>query len=433
MVHARCKMTSMTTRPDGSEPTEKSGHGWRRHLHRGVLARWWSGQGALPTTVAGVELALVAIFLSIRVTDLVQLAISAPQGLEHSSRPSLDAAMMALFAGETLVLAVAIIRARCFFSTFWASVELFTGAAILLSQALFTTNADRVGTWVAWGFAIGVGTAVAVGIGYPHRWQTILGVALLICCYVVVSLPAGLAGGTAATVWSNAFAFIGFGIFARGAAGYLRRLGRDADTARKLAADAAAEAMFNRQRHLLHDQAGVLRQLGRPPADPRVEDLLRARAATAALQIRQWLIATPTLELQEPTTLIGIVQRVIEDAEDLAITASLDLAAGVTLDAETAEAVRSALSTVLDNVREHAHANEVVIHADLDPTGRWELSIRDDGVGFRHDWNNVGFGLGSQVKGNLERVGVQVEVQTAIGQGTCVVIGGQTVIAATTP
>ena len=422
----------MTARSGRSDSTGGSGRDGRGEYGGGVVARWWRGQGALPTTVAGVELALVAVFLCIRLTDLVQLGIATPEGLQRSSRPGLDAAAMVLFVAESVVLAVVIIRARKFFSAFWATVDLLTGAAIILAQPLFTTNADRVGTWVAWGYAIGVGSAVAVGIGYPHRWQTIGGVILLICCYLVVSLPAGLEHGSDGTVWSNAFAFIGFGIFGRAAAGYLRRLGRDADTARTLAADAAAEAMFNRQRHLLHDQAGVLRQLGRPAGDPRVEGLLRARAATAALQIRQWLIATPTLELQEPTTLIGIVQRVIEDAHDLAITASLDLAAGVALDAETAEAVRSAVATVLDNVREHARADEVLIHADLDRAGWWELTIRDDGVGFCHDWNTVGFGLGTQVRSNLERVGVQVQVQTAVGQGTCIVISGRTVTAAAT-
>src|SRR6195952_2052802 len=256
----------VTTRSGPRVSMEGSGVDGRVEYRGGVLARWWRGQGALPTTVAGVELALVAVFLSVRLTDLVQLGISVPEGLHRSSRPGLDGAAMALFVAESGVLAVVIIRARKFFSTFWATVELLTGAAIILAQPLFTTNADRVGTWVAWGYAIGVGSAVAVGIGYPHRWQTIAGVALLMSCYVVVSLPAGLDRGSAGTVWSNAFAFIGFGIFGRAAAGYLRRLGRDADTARKLAADAAAEAMFNRQRHLLHDQAGALRQLGRPAA-----------------------------------------------------------------------------------------------------------------------------------------------------------------------
>lgn len=423
-------MTFVTTSPNPPPPVADSGR--PDQPAAGVLARWWRGQGALPTTVAGVELALVAIFLLLRFTDLVQLAIAAPQGLQRSTRPGVDAAAMVLYVLESVVIAVVLIRNRRFFSTLWATVELLTASAIILSQPLFTTDIDRVGTWVAWGYAIGVGTSVAVGIGYPHRWQTVGGVVLLITCYLLVSLRAGAQFSSSGTVWSNGFGFIGFGIFGRSAAGYLRRLSRDADAARKLAADTAAEAMFNRQRNLLHDQAGVLRQLARPSDDPQVEDLLRARAASAALQIRQWLSATPTLDLHEPTTLIGITQRVIEDAHDLAITASLDLAAGVTLDPKSAEALRSAVATVLDNIREHARADEVLIHADLDPTGLWELSIRDDGIGFCHDWDTVGFGLGTQVKSNLERVGVQVIIETAVGEGTCVTIRGQAAGAAAT-
>ena len=390
----------------------------------GVLTRWWRGQGALPTTVAGVELALVAILLLVRLTDLIQLGISAPQGLQRSTRPGVDGAAMTLYVVESVVIAVVLIRAQRFFSTLWATVDLVVAVAVMLAQPLFTTDVDRVGTWVAWGYAIGVGTSMAVGIGYPHRWQTAAGVTVLMVSYFAVSLSAGWKFGSAGTVWSNGFGFIGFGIFGRGAAGYLRRLGRDGDAARRLAAEAAAEAMFNRQRNLLHDQAGVLRQLARPSDDPLVEDLLRARAATAALQIRQWLSATPTLDLHEPTTLIGVTQRVIEDAHDLAFTASLDLAAGVFLDPKTAEALRSAVATVLDNIREHAHAEEVLVHADVDSTGRWELSIRDDGIGFQHDWNTVGFGLGTQVRSNLARVGVSVRIDTAVGEGTCVTIIG---------
>lgn len=418
----------MTTSQHPPRPVEDSGRDPQRAA--GLFTRWWRGQGALPTTVAGVEVALVAIFLLVRLTDLVQLAIATPQGLHRSTRPGVDTAAMVLYVLESMVIAVALIRARRFLRTLWATVELLTAAAIILAQPLFTTDADRVGTWVAWGYAIGVGTSVAVGIGYPRRWQSAVGVTVLICCYLIVSLPAAARFGSSGTVWSNGFGFIGFGMFGRGAAGYLRRLGRDADAARKLAADTAAEAMFNRQRNLLHDQAGVLRQLARPSDDPLVQDLLRARAASAALQIRQWLSATPTVDLHEPTTLIGITQRVIADAHDLAITASLDLATGVTLDPRAAEALRGALTTVLDNVREHARAEEVLVHADVDSTGRWELSIRDDGIGFRHDWATVGFGLGQQVRNSLQRVGVQVRIESSVGEGTCVTISGHTAGAA---
>ena len=270
--------------------------GWPQ-AGRETLARWWSGQGALPTTLAGVELSLVAIFLLIRLTDVVQLSIATREGLLRSTRPALDAAIMVFYLAESVVVATVLIKARRYYSARWATVDLITAVFILLAQPLFTSPADRVGTWVAWGFAVSIGVSVGVGIGFPQRWQTAAGVAALSVSYLVVSLPAGAPAGSAATVWSNAFGYIGFGVFGRAAGGYLRRLGRDADTARQHAAEAAAEAMLNRQRHLLHDQAGVLRQLAHPETDPVVADLLRARAATAAVQIRQWLATTPTVDL----------------------------------------------------------------------------------------------------------------------------------------
>lgn len=85
--------------------------------------------------------------------------------------------------------------------------------------------------------------------------------------------------------------------------------------------------------------------------------------------------------------------------------------------------VGRALTTVLHNARRHAEAKTVFVHADcLD--GRWELSVRDDGIGFDPSTASFGFGLGTQVIEALQRLEIDVTIDSAPGEGTAVVMVG---------
>lgn len=66
-------------------------------------------------------------------------------------------------------------------------------------------------------------------------------------------------------------------------------------------------------------------------------------------------------------------------------------------------------------------AREVIVHANAEPTG-WELTIRDDGVGFDPRATRPGFGLPQQITAGLAAAGLRSVVGSQLGEGTCVVV-----------
>ncbi len=71
------------------------------------------------------------------------------------------------------------------------------------------------------------------------------------------------------------------------------------------------------------------------------------------------------------------------------------------------------------NVRQHAQAREVVIHAETEGNS-WEVCVRDDGIGFDPNTRPEGFGLSQQVYAAIASIGGQVEIESAPGEGTFV-------------
>ena len=393
---------------------------------QGTVGGWWSGVGALPTTVAGAETCLLLAFLGLRGTDVVQLLLATPTGLQESTAPAIDALLILGYLGQTAVLTVVLVRARRFLSTFWATVECTAGVLILLAEPLFTATTDRVGTWTAWGYGLSLCSAFGAGIGYPRRSQTLIAATALAGAYLLVSLPGSGALGTTGTVVSNVVAYFGFALFPRALASYLRRLAAAADDARDAAARAGRAAERDRQRRLLHDHETLMRLLADPSVDPALAELLRRQAISGANRVRSFLTAPPE-QATEPDgderPLTDLVRAVVSEFSDLPIEASIDLARGVLLPAADATAVCEALATLLHNVRRHAGARSVVVHADGDDDS-WEVTVRDDGVGFDPATTPLGFGLRDLVIGALAARGIAATVESAPGEGTAVVLTG---------
>jgi signal transduction histidine kinase len=371
---------------------------------------------------------LLLAFLGLRATDVVQLIVSMPVGLSRSTNATLDAAVALVYLVESIVITVAVLRARKYFSGLWAGVDTATGLLILSVQPFITTTADRVGSWTSWGFAVSVAMALGAGLGFPKRWQTLTAAALLAGVYLWVSLPGSGDNGVQATVFSNAVAYLGFALFPRALATYLRRLGSATDEARAAAVLAERDAERNRQRSLLHDHEAVLRLLAQPTLDPALAELLRAQAASGANRVRTFL-TSPFRELDVGALAQGhlpeVVRAVAADFGDLPVELAVDLAEGAVLDPATAEAVADAVRTLLHNVRRHAQAGAVTIHADL-VGERWELTVRDDGVGFDRATTRLGFGLRQLVTANLTAQGVEVALDSTPGVGTVAVLHGAT-------
>ena len=116
------------------------------------------------------------------------------------------------------------------------------------------------------------------------------------------------------------------------------------------------------------------------------------------------------------------IARALAGFEDLPLEQALDLGADVLLNPERDIAVEQAVSTILHNVRVHARASSVFVHADTDGK-HWEVMVRDDGVGFEAA-GSTGFGLGVQVTKCLADLGVATEIESEPGLGTTVTLRG---------
>lgn len=406
-----------------SAPLPQAGvPGWRS-----LLRRWRSGDGALPTTLAGAEIALLIGFIGLRVTDVVQLAVSLPTGLQRSTAPAIDSGFALVYLFQSATIITALVRARRYVSRTWVTIDVATVVVVLLGQFLFTAPGERVGTWTAWGYSVSVCAALGAGIGLKRRRDILIAAVLLAGAYLVVSLPAADQHGEAGTAWSNAVAYFAFAFFTRALASFLRRLGREADAARNAAEAAGREAERDRQRRLLHDHETVMRLLADPHPDPLIAQLVRRQAAAGANRVRSFLSGPSqtevTAKVRDLARLADIVQHVAADFADLPVDLAVDLVGDVVVDAAIAEALADALTTLLHNVRVHARATNVVIHADaVGP--QWEVTVRDDGVGFDPSRTPLGFGLREQVIGNLDRHGVSSRVESVPGEGTAVTLTG---------
>ncbi|WP_067798795.1 ATP-binding protein [Actinomadura formosensis] len=387
---------------------------------------------ALPTTPAGVELCAVAVFAGVRAVNLAQFAVASPVALRHATSPVLLLVVLGGYLAESVAVGAVVVGARAYRDRRWGWADTVTAGAVLLAQPLFTAASDRTGSWTAWGFACTLSSAVGAAVVFTRRRHIAAAVAVLAGCYLAATLP-GAADGAAATALGNAFAYAGFAVLARLLIGYLRRLAGDVERAREEAARAAAEAARlrerERQRLLLHDNISVLRLFAGGGVPEELDGPLRAQAMALANRVRAFLddpAADPPVDADAgDPPLVSVLRAAVGDYRDLPVEASVDLAGGVRLPEPAAGAVRAAVGTLLANVRVHADASNVVVHADADPAeGEWEVTVADDGRGFDPAATPRGFGLRVQVEQALAAHGIAVHVHSVPGDGTRVTLRG---------
>jgi hypothetical protein len=423
----------------------------------------WGGAGGLSTTAAGAELAVVIAFVSMRVGTLLEILPAAPSGLAAASRPALDVVLMSVALAESVALCAVAVRRRRYPSGWWAWGDVTVAMAVLLCEPWYLRSDDWVGTWTAWGGAFSVNAVFGAAIGFAARWQTAAATCAVVAAYAVPSVA--LSHAHASTAASNLVSYAVFAIAARSSATFIRRLGRDADHARERAEIAAGQAERDRHRLLLHDHATILRLLSEPGLEPGLVEALRRQAAAGAIRVRNFLDQPDGVPCPVPgaagardgsggaggrggtgghggsgqaadsgapgvpavpRNLAALVRYAGEGFSDLPIDYAVDLAAGVTVPAGVAGVLGEALATVLHNVRTHADAGHVVVHADAPPgTGCWEVSVRDDGRGFDQSRRPLGFGLRVQVTRALSEVAVESEIRSEPGAGTVVLLRGR--------
>ena len=387
-----------------------------------LRSRWRALGEPLETTLQGVELALVRAFSGLRLVNLVQLSLAVQGLLARSPRPALDLVLTAAFTLETIAVIGIGLRRRSlnYPRLVWADVTF--GVLVLAGQLLVSDPGNRLGTWDAWGYAVTLSCALLVGMTLP-TWQAVLATGVLSTAYLVVTLEGAHGQGQQWTAATNCLGYAAFALIGGATSGFLRRLGRDADNARALAAQAGAEAEMERHRRLLHDHAALLSMIGTNAGGDQLQDALRRQAAAAAHTVSSFLASSPTTAAEPSLWLAELLRQTTAQFPDLPITLNVDLAEQVHLTPTVARTISAAVATLLHNVRVHSSATSCTVHADASESGgAWEVSVRDDGVGFDTSSTLPGFGLARQVRAAAAEAGVAVSIDTAPGMGTMVTL-----------
>ncbi|WP_409484216.1 sensor histidine kinase [Arsenicicoccus dermatophilus] len=374
-----------------------------------------------------------------RLAVLAASCFSVSVGWAVTTNRVVYAALVVVTFGVTLALTVRLLVLRLMPARpCWITDALVVALAVL-GLGLVTPPADPrdPGVGLLWAAGLCGNACTTVGL-WARRRLDLLGAVVMIGTYLLVAF--GLNKAPAPLVLSNAAMWAGFTCATWVVASNWRALAREADTLRAVAVREAARAgelaALDRARLVVHDPAAILRMIADPDTPPESFSALRQQAATEAVRLRSFMSDTRTVPAPatvDPAydgcpgpgdpTLAGAVRAGVEGFADLPIELAVDLAEGVVLAPPVAEALTQAVATCLHNVREHAGAALVVVHADA-CRGGWEVTVRDDGRGFDVDRVVPGHGLRALVRDNLAAQGVRAHVASAPGEGCTVTMTG---------
>lgn len=398
------------------------------HARRFLRARGLDGR--LPTTADGVETAMVLVLSGLWMINITQLAIASHTAIERSSDPTFSWILQIAVVVRIMCWFVVVLLKRTVAVT-WAILGDVAFGVVILSLQTRSIPPSAYNSWEAWAYAITLPCAFWAGIGLARMWQSILAGSVCGTAYLMAVLPGALASGDPVTPVTNSAAYLAFAVLGHAGASYLRRLAADADVARLEAARNAGQLERDRHRVLLHDQATVLQLLSRGEHDPDLDLALRRQAAVGAAEIRVFMTGRRK-DRPGARDLAAVVRGAAAPFTDLPLTLNLELGDEVIMDPSVATALARAVATVLHNVRVHADAQSVVVHADS-VDQEWEVVVRDDGVGFDPELTALGFGLSEQVRRAMFELGCRVRIESAVGEGTTVTLGGDVHVSPRSP
>lgn len=375
-----------------------------------------------PSTQAA-ALRLVAIFIAgMRIATLVQMAPSLATAITTDSRHAATVAtwVVALVA-LTVPAVLVVLRGRPLGPA--AAVADVTIAVLLLLAGLWTVPVDlRQGTWLGFqaGYAICVACSLLTGATSRRLYLPLL--AALATATAIYQAPTVTGWSDVPDLLGNLLTILVLGPLAWTCTRMIIRIGAEADEARRLAADAARTEEERRARTAIHNGTAVLRLLVETGGDADQPAGLRQQAEIELSRMRAYLTGDP-LPAAGTTSLAAVVTASRAEFDDLPITVVAHLADEVELDRAVADDLAAALRSLLLNVRLHAGAREVVLHAEEHEDGDgWEVSLHDDGVGFAIDEASYGVGIRDVVVGQLARSGVTTAVDSVPGLGTTITL-----------
>lgn len=385
-----------------------------------------------PTSAGGVEQVLALAYGGARVATVLQMIPSLPQGVRTSPEPHLYVATWLVAAVVASGVAVTAALRRPAWPAVGIAADMGLAIAFLVCGAFTVPVDERVGSWVGW--APGYALSVVLSHAGLRRAAWYASVGSITAAYLFFVADAATAVNRS-TLIGNALSLLVLGAVARIVVRYIRQVAADADAARAQVAELARREEEHRAQLTMHNATTIMQLLSDPtvPAATRVQ--LCEQAVVEVRRMRAYLRGTSPVrpaaradsaDRTGDVPLCEVLRSAMAGFEDLGLEPALDLADGVAVPEEAGEAVRGAVAGVLHNVRRHAHATMVVVHADAEPDGgRWIVTIRDDGVGFDTEATALGTGLRQQVLAELERHALTARIESTPGLGTQVTIEGK--------
>ena len=290
--------------------------------------------------------------------------------------------------------------------------ELAVGVLLVLGDGIaygeghaFSTSQSLGSVWPLAGI---LGIGVALGPLAAAGSGVLIGLA---------RLGAVLANGASIDTGGRALSVINTVVFyalGGAAAGYLARLLRRAEA--EISAARAREEVAR----TLHD--GVLQTLAvveRRATDPALSRLAREQER----ELREWLFGSTAhaAVVADVGAALRAAAARFEDAFGgrAQILVADDLPP---LPPATVAALAGAAGEALVNAGKHGRASKVQVYVEPDDAGGVFCSVKDDGQGFDPAATTEGVGLSRSIRGRVAEVGGRVEVSSAPGDGTEVLL-----------
>lgn len=376
-------------------------------------------------TLPRAERAIGFFVAGVRVVTLAQMlpsVIAALDATEHRALAALSWMVACLMALATAALCVVRRRPP---GPAWATVDTLVAVGLLLVGMVTVPVELRTGSWVGFQSAYSLSVAASlVGVRDLRVWGTLLG--MLVVARTVYVLPIVGSSSDVATVLGELLTMLGLAPLAWAGVGAVLRIAQDADESRAYAARLAREDEERKARAAIHNGTALMKILveqGEPGAlDSRTPSQVWVQAATELNRMRAYLAGGPGSSDDDPHDLAELVENVATEFTDLPLDVVPDLARGTTLGSEAPD-VATALRSILINVRQHAAASRVVLHAEeLEDAPGWAVTVHDDGIGFDPDHTSYGVGIRTLTLEQLGQHGIETTIDSVPGVGTTVTL-----------
>lgn len=370
-------------------------------------------------SAADARRAAVLVCILFRGVCLVEMLVGVTSGLRASRIP----AVYATASVGVFVLSVGLAAAYVRHGQIQLRLGLVDWCSAVVGLVVCATTLPPhllLGTWAAWAGGYAVSSAAAAGLWAPSLGTALAASVSLGGVYFAAYGAAGVRD--TGSLWANALVHPMYGLVAAVLYRYVMRLALNAEEANARAAESARQAERDRYRLAVHDVAGILGLLSRDSLPAATLVAVREQALQESNRLRQYL-GDRRAARAERRCIGDALLRASATFTDLPIELLIDIGAPTQLQPEVLEKLERAVFTLLHNVRQHAGASLVVIHADA-RHHRWEVTVNDDGVGFDPGGVELGFGLSVQVRQELEAAGMTVAIDSSPGEGTRVSISG---------